>query len=389
MNPAGAMGTFIRTWRAEWAGLSRARVAIAVNGVNGKGRRVSEETVRRWEEGQPPKSTEELKALCAVMRKHGLFPLELKQFRQAVFAACADRQFPELFTNDEWVHREDLLQIADDIFEREDRSPGSVSPVDLIAAAADLETVLRDGGQHAGRAHRTRQMIALYDLRSALRRHLGHTGRTTQLAALCAEQAALLDCDFDGDAPGGRDGWRSGEWSMERLGCLARLGGTPHHLARLLEAQRLERENGDWLVAARGLRGAALLATHFGSEEQREYVWQQCAHEFVPICEGSFREDAATFHVVVCRLATRMGLLNEASRHAERFQFYECWHPHHRRTWASCMGDLCLAMGDYAAAARYYEQGLGLNQGFGDDDILVGLRRCEAELQKANRRRKR
>ena len=47
-------------------------------------------------------------------------------------------------------------------------------------------------------------------------------------------------------------------------------------------------------------------------------------------------------------------------------------------------------MGEYAAAARYYEQGLALDWGWGtDDDILVGLKRCETELQSANRRKKR
>ena len=40
--------------------------------------------VRHWEEGQPPKSTEELEALCAVMRKHGLFPLDIEEFRQPI-----------------------------------------------------------------------------------------------------------------------------------------------------------------------------------------------------------------------------------------------------------------------------------------------------------------
>jgi hypothetical protein len=108
VNPAAAMGTFLRTWRAEWAGLSRTQLAIAVNAKRRNGRRLSEDSVRRWEEGQPPKNTEELDALSEVMRERGLYPVEIKQFQQAVFTACADRQFPELFTNGDWIYRDDV-----------------------------------------------------------------------------------------------------------------------------------------------------------------------------------------------------------------------------------------------------------------------------------------
>jgi len=101
MAPARSMGEFLREWREEQARLSRARVAIAINAKLPKGRQIPHDRVRRWEEGQPPNSTEELEALCQTMREHGIAPSELKQFREAVFAASAQRRYPELFRNGE------------------------------------------------------------------------------------------------------------------------------------------------------------------------------------------------------------------------------------------------------------------------------------------------
>ena len=100
MRPAQAMGTFLKVWRSEWAGLSRAQLAIAVSAWLTNGKRVKPGVVRWWEDGQPPGSTEELEALLQVMRTHGLTFPEVSQFRTAVFAACLDRQYPGLNCDD-------------------------------------------------------------------------------------------------------------------------------------------------------------------------------------------------------------------------------------------------------------------------------------------------
>ncbi len=112
VQPAMAMGTFLRVWRSEWVGLSRAQLATAVQRhINGR-KRVTSGVIRWWEAGQPPSSTEELEALCLVMRAHELSAPEVEQFRSIVFAACANRQYPELFEDDDFAHSPQVAQTA-------------------------------------------------------------------------------------------------------------------------------------------------------------------------------------------------------------------------------------------------------------------------------------
>ena len=112
MNAAQAMGTFLRTWRAEWAGLSQTQLAMAVSARRPKAKPVTRDVVREWEQGQPPHSTAELEALLAVMQRHGITEWEADDFRQAVFAACSSRQYPELFPDESIAHREDVDELA-------------------------------------------------------------------------------------------------------------------------------------------------------------------------------------------------------------------------------------------------------------------------------------
>ena len=72
MNPAQAMGTFLRTWRSEWARMSRAQLATAISALCRNGKRVTPFIIQEWEDGQPPKTTAELDGLCAVMARNGL-----------------------------------------------------------------------------------------------------------------------------------------------------------------------------------------------------------------------------------------------------------------------------------------------------------------------------
>ena len=80
MNPARAMGTFLRTWRSEWAGLSRAQLATAISALCPSGKRVTPFIIQEWEAGQPPKSTAELEGLCAVMLRNGLVEPEIADY---------------------------------------------------------------------------------------------------------------------------------------------------------------------------------------------------------------------------------------------------------------------------------------------------------------------
>ena len=120
MGPAQAMGTFLRTWRSEWAGLTRAQLAIALSAATGKGKTIKPGTIREWETGQPPKSTSELESLLQVMRRHGLTIPEVQQFRTAVFAACLDRHHPGLLGQEDLAHSPDVEAAAWAIVQRED-----------------------------------------------------------------------------------------------------------------------------------------------------------------------------------------------------------------------------------------------------------------------------
>jgi hypothetical protein len=113
MKSAEAMGTFLRTWRSQWAGLSRGQLALAVSARSGKRRPVTAEVVRAWEQGQPPKSTAEFEALLTVMGRKGLTDIEVGQFRRAVFAACLDRHYPELFAAEDFAERPDVDEEAE------------------------------------------------------------------------------------------------------------------------------------------------------------------------------------------------------------------------------------------------------------------------------------
>jgi len=87
------MATFLRAWRSERAGLSRAQLAIALHGSSPKAKGVTPRIIREWEAGQPPATTEELEALLTVMRRHGLAEASVERFRQTVLAACLARRY--------------------------------------------------------------------------------------------------------------------------------------------------------------------------------------------------------------------------------------------------------------------------------------------------------
>jgi Helix-turn-helix domain len=180
------MGRFIRVWRREWAGLSREQLAIAVSGLCRGRPRVSRHGVQAWEEGQPPHSTEELEALLTVMGRHGLNEEEAEDFRRTVFAACASRQYPELFLDDGIAYRPDVDSVAESLYveyltfgSRRVTHPHLLVIVDELALAVD-------GGQGPppGRGQRRKQLTALALARAALGiRQGGARGRKAWWAA--------------------------------------------------------------------------------------------------------------------------------------------------------------------------------------------------------------
>lgn len=388
VNPAAVMGTFLRTWRAEWTGLSRAQLAIAVNAKRRSGRRLSEDRMRRWEEGQPPKSTAELEALCEVMGERGLFPLEIKQFQQAVFAACADRQFPELFTNAEWVYRDDVDAWARRVvgWERLYRTPANI--VDLVAGVEELSRVVEsDQRPRPSPAQRQRQRTALVYLRGALVAKAGGRGRqrSAYVAQLCLQQAALLEAHFSGSSVTRE--WEVDEWRMYHHANSAPTRG-PRSVQALFDLavdaeERINREYAAWVFCC------ALGRLEHGTQAQRDYAWRAAPEHAVVAMD---QEHGPHFHCILSGWGLRMGHVAEAERLLEPFQIWRNdSDPVFRRRWAGRMAHWARVTEDYHAELGYLEKELAYcrRAGHPDEGVLARIARCELACQAASRRRKR
>ena len=171
MDPARAMGTFLRTWRAEWARLSRAQLAAAVSAQCEcrDGKRIAPAVVRKWEQGQPPQTTEELEALTLVMRRHGLSAAALERFRQAIFASCVARQYPGMFGQPGLAERDDVDQVAHLAFQQHWHAPNTADIVALTANVAELEEATREAlGCQRNSSRGRKQQVALCTLRAIL-----------------------------------------------------------------------------------------------------------------------------------------------------------------------------------------------------------------------------
>lgn len=190
MNPSRVMGTFIRTWREQWAGLTRAQLALAVSTVGEPRLPVASHVVAAWERGQPPKTTAELTALLQVMRRHGLQEPELAEFRSVALAACAGRQYAELFPEDT-LRDPDLLAAAAAEMYGHRTYPQQRGPLpELVALTAAVAEMVRTGVQ-GGRGQRA-QAVALCQLLCTVAHHHWHYGRRAPQAAAAGACAAAL-----------------------------------------------------------------------------------------------------------------------------------------------------------------------------------------------------
>jgi len=97
MGPSQMMGTFLRVWRQQRVGMTRAQLAIAVSAAGGPGVKVTAGVIRKWESGQPPSSAAHLQALLRVMARKGLAPAETSRFRDLALAAVGDRHYAGLY----------------------------------------------------------------------------------------------------------------------------------------------------------------------------------------------------------------------------------------------------------------------------------------------------
>jgi hypothetical protein len=175
------MGTFLRVWRSEWAGLSRAQLGVAVSAHLPKRKALTTKVIRKWEEGQPPSSTEELEALGKVMRRHGLTNHEVSQYRTAVFAACVDRQYPGVWRREDLACRPDVDEIACEMWRQYVSGSEYPLPADVVEVTVvvkELERAVLEDRSHPAGARQVRKQRAAACLLRHIEMHMhGHGGR--------------------------------------------------------------------------------------------------------------------------------------------------------------------------------------------------------------------
>jgi len=390
VNPARAMGLFLRTWRGEWAGFSRGRLAIAVNGrLDGHGR-VTERVVQKWEEGQPPASSDELVALCRVMQQNGLTPPEVEQFRQAVLVGCSAHHYPELFLDDDVAYRDDIEQVAEALRWALIDDGGATNVVRLVAYAKDLEAaVLAREARPGNGPQARRQRAALAWLWCAIAWRHYSAGRMVQAARLATANAEHVALHF------GARGIRPDltPFTERLLGVMAMHDAGQDRPARLVWVQRaleLSRES-----AAGGDERSALKALRIPLGD----TWVLAREEAARLLEvgGLLAERYHELHgdeglvwsEGLLGASIRLGLIDRAESHVadlERLKVFRGQRPRMYRKWLYGAGDWARHCGDLRDATDYYTAALDVDRSAG---LFAGVQRATFELQRCERARSR
>jgi len=368
VNAAQVMAVFLRTWREEWAGLSRAQLALAVSAQceSSSGKRIAPDVVRKWERGQPPETAEELAALTLVMRRHGLQASEVEQFRQAAFAACVARQYPGLFQEEDLAYRSDLADMAQTMFVRYWDTPGAASIVQLTANVRHLEQATQgELRPSASREETRRQQSALCHLRALLADAHGYAGRFRAAAEVLAANADALEAWF---------GPRGLGFPLSPLAQRGVEAYVRYALARPRGWVRPDPASAGWglrLVALseeaevrgeeRATRQAFFYALHALSEN-RHPAHEMCRARAPDIMAKA--EDAGDQTVVengrlqLFRAAEHDGLPDEAERHLGALEYMKDADPLRQVVWHECMGSFALKVGHLDEAQSQLEGGL-------------------------------
>ena len=363
VQPASAMGTFLRVWRSEWACLSRAQLANAIQlHLTGR-KRVTAGVIRWWEAGQPPENAEELEALCLVMRAHDLTAPEVEQFRLSVFAACANRQYPELFVDADEAQRPDIDEAAQALWHRICPDTGQSYPyqdiVRRVVLLDELESALSRSAVEPGDERlRCRQRVAacfLRDMESATHTYAGRKPVELARRERSAREWLALS----------RGRIRSVEY--ERTLCQQRsalyvrgvaLSETNIHTQMLELAEKAEQANRPRERATLVFSAARLLSV----EHQEGYTTlaSRIARELAEVEARSLPRDIAAAHYEVCRAATLQGAVREAEIHLGSLQEHAGDDLHMQAAFHAAAADLSNRAGDFRTAQETALQGLEL-----------------------------
>ena len=386
MEPSRAMGTFLRVWRTEWAGLTQAQLAIAVGARCGGRYQIRKYTVAEWERGQPPHSAAELEALLAVRQARRGTVGEADDFRQAVFAACSSRHYPELFPDVNLAYEADVDTLAFALHQREEAAPGATSMVSLVALQQQLEQGVVGGAGLAERGARARQQqTALAWVRSIIgRRHWREAARPAQASALFARNCELLTVCF---GPRGLPpdlsvlGQQSCQFYTGRQAVRGRAREVRAQSSALFRVYQEAWETRDYPAAMHALYVAvypcglpAEEATHLYLEGVRRV--EEEPDVGMPVVHR---------HAALFSAAVALGLSEPAERHLGAMDWLRLGGPWEQLYWHTLTGEWACRRGDHAAAQSHYERVLGLARGLGDRNGEARAVRDLAALDRAPR----
>jgi len=380
MGPAQAMGTFLRTWRSEWAGLTRAQLAIALSAATGKGKTIKPGTIREWETGQPPKSTSELESLLQVMRRHGLTIPEVQQFRTAVFAACLDRHYPGLVDDGEFAYRADVDEVVG-------ACCWAMDIVRLVGGVTELDGALRSPRGHVSASQTRRQQAALVWLRVTLAERHERAVRLALAVPLYAANAECLNLSF---SPRGLGPWLTPLY--QRLmqlfnghAVLAYAGPSSHdraavELRRVLRVAERARGAGDNPTWFQGLYGS-LTQIGFLARPEMEAMFEEAEAQL------SWAEDMGVNPPpgpLLCLIsaAVQLGLSDKAERYL--FELDRAKHLISEGTfqWLMAAAGVAAFRGGFAEAQTYAQGALAYVEP-GNERKALNVRVCLENLERA------
>lgn len=356
MKPARAMGTFLRTWRAEWAHLSRAQLALAVAGCCKPRKKVTPDVIREWEDGQPPASTAELDGLLQVMRRHGLTIPEVDQFRTAVFAACLDRHYPGLSEVEEFAYRADVDEVVG-------ACCWAMDTVRLVGGLTELDRAVRSPRGHVSASQERRQQAALIYLRHWLAWRHERAARLALAVPLYAANAECLNLSF---GPRGLGTWLTPLYqrlmqlfdshAVSDFAGPASRGRAAVELRRVLRLAGRARRAGDHIAWYQGLYGS-LTQIGFLSRAEMETTFAEAEAQL------SWADDAgltAPYRPFPClaSAAIQLGLFDKAEQYLLEFDGVKHLVHEGPFMWLMQAGHLARYRGDFGEAQAYGEAAL-------------------------------
>ena len=376
MDPARVMGTFLRTWREAWLGLSRGELCYRVNGLNRKAR-LTTEVVRRWEQGQAPMRSAQLEALLRVMRGENLngregrlSSREAVQFLDLCITAPGARRYSDLLPDDCFGLRTDVRKASQAVFGSKPQAPIPLTVMHIVTAIGDILGALADA-RHLNSSRdavRDRQVAAAW-LQAALAGCHNHSGRHRLSAGASFANAEFLESHF-------------GQTGIGHFLCpIAQRGSAVHALAlaspstpfdRLLAVSEEAGELGNQVQAIAAFFGAVGRLAHmpgmaFGPLRDRAETYLELAKRLEP--DGL----AMTGHISMAGALQADGDWCAAEEHLLALTDWADTSSMARVLFESAWGRQCSHTGQPDEGQEHYERALAVARDNGFDHLVRSL----------------